>query len=102
MSTSYALADSLGNIVTTDTPASILLLHDRDVQLERDSRARSGVYFETIATEIENTAALCDDRLVRAELERLTNELLYLQRRYLVIKKPSIIEQSDAEADSRL
>lgn len=90
-----------GNLLTSDASAAAapLVLCDGDLQLERESRARSGTYFETVATELENISTLCSDRLVQSELERLVNELLYVQRRYLVIKKPSIIERSNLDDD---
>lgn len=99
MHASYLRVMDFGNLFTSDTAAAPLVLCDGDLQLERESRARSGTYFETVATELENISTLCNDKLIESELERLVNELLYIQRRYLVIKKPSIIEQSDDATD---
>lgn len=96
ISNSYALTPVYGAAFTGNVLPPVLC--DGDIQLERDSRARSGVYFETIATELENVAANSGNRIVMAELERLTDELLYLQKRYFVIKKPSIIEQLDEDS----
>lgn len=89
-----------GNLITSHASAAPLVLCDGDLQLERESRARSGTYFETVATELENISTLCGDRLVESEIERLVNELLYIQRRYLVIKKPTIIDKPNDKDDS--
>ena len=95
MQVSYLRFMDFGNLFTSHASAAPLILCDGDLQLERESRARSGTYFETLATELENVSTLCEDRLVTSEIERLVNELLYVQRRYLVIKKPTIIEKSN-------
>lgn len=99
MHASYLGVMDFGNLFTSDTPAAPLVLCDGDLQLERESRARSGTYFETVATELENISTLCNDKLIESEIERLVNELLYIQRRYLVIKKPSIVQRSDNDDD---
>ena len=65
------------------------LFNDRDLQLERESRARSGNYLETIATELENLTQAIDDELVSSQIDGMVEELLYIHERYELMKKPS-------------
>ena len=64
-----------------------LVCNDTDFQLESESRVRSGNYFETVAAELEYLAVKGDSIIVRYELQHLIDELLYIQRRYKIVKQ---------------
>lgn len=57
---------------------------------EQDAIARSGDYFITLATELENIAAELPETSIAASsvaLSRLAQKLEYMQRHYQVVRK---------------
>lgn len=88
-SSTYSTPIEHGPIVVDGAAAQPSLFNDSDLQLERESRARSGNYLETVATELENLTNTIDDTLVAGQIESLIQELLYVHERYELVKKTS-------------
>lgn len=86
MDDSYAIPVGQGGVLIGESTQPSLF-NDTDLQLERESRARSGNYLETIATELENLTTAIDDELVSGQIEGMVEELLYIQERYQLVKK---------------
>lgn len=76
-------------VIDGSLSAAPVVIKDSDLQLERESRARSGNYLETIATELENLTVGVDDELVSSQLETMIKELLYIHERYELVKRTS-------------
>lgn len=61
----------------------------QDRKLEIAAHVSSGDYFATIATKLDRLSVSIEeaDKMAAHELERLVDELLYLQRTYKITKK---------------
>lgn len=64
-----------------------LVLNDGDANLRRHSRAQSGDYFATLATELENLSEQTEDMMVQMKLEELIKELEYLQQKFAIVPR---------------
>jgi hypothetical protein len=58
-------------------------------RLELETHVRSGDYWSTLATRIDTISELLTDAndAERANLQRIVDELLYVERRYRLIKR---------------
>lgn len=88
-SNSYTTPIDNGTLIVDDNAPDPALLKDSDLQLERESRARSGNYLETIATELENLTSAVEDELVIGQIDTMVKELLYIHERYELVKRTS-------------
>lgn len=50
------------------------------------AQVRSGDYFVTLATELDSLARQVDDTAVRATIEDMVSDLIYLQDNYIIAK----------------
>lgn len=90
MHDAYALP--LGGLIDRHFPADISLLRDREDthNPKLDALVRSGDYFITLATELENLASELTEISPAAAslaLARLSHDLEYVQKRYTIIRK---------------
>lgn len=84
---------------TLSTPQRFLTKHghnlrflrdgqDSEIEYALDSEARSGDYFVTLATRLDELARQVPDYAARARIEDVVSDLIYLQDRYdIVVKK---------------
>jgi len=72
--------------------AGTTLLQDADQERdlyaiqELDARVRSGDYFVTLATTLDQISGTMDDYTTRAKLEEIVSDLIYLQDTYTIEK----------------
>jgi D-aminopeptidase len=84
MQHSYVLPIGFGSMLLGEYNMP-LICHDGDPYLERESRLRSGEYFETVATELENISHQVDDATQKA-LQEIIDEFVYAQQYYKIVK----------------
>jgi len=61
---------------------------DPEIEFALESEVRSGDYFVTLATRLDELARQVPDYAARARIEDVVSDLIYLQDRYdIVIKK---------------
>lgn len=89
MQNSYITPAGFGALLlSTNSPSLLPVCHDGDdSRLGHESRLRSGTYLATIATELDNLAAVIDDDVATGQLGTLVNELLYAQEHYELVKR---------------
>jgi hypothetical protein len=91
----YQLSSSLGIVSHYNTP--VALVRDavdkewwqQERQLQVAMQVRSGDYFATLATKLDelSQAVKEKDEMAADDLELIVNDLLYLQRNYQISKK---------------
>jgi hypothetical protein len=66
---------------------SVLLVRDGlDDHLEMELAVRSGDFFEYLATKLSDIAEGSDDMAVYSDLDKLSEDLLYLKTKYSIQK----------------
>ncbi len=88
--THYQLTSSAGTLLSHyDTVQSLVRDSDEEAEMLMQARVRSGDYFMTLATELDQVAhSLAERGAPEAhELERLVAELLYVNQNFTVCKK---------------
>lgn len=89
----YQLTSFTGTVASWPRPR---FLHDHTDSFEMfdreiDARVRSGDYFVTLATILDQLNQNIDDYQVRSSLEELVSELIYLQDTYEITKRDDVV-----------
>lgn len=91
MSTATYAINPFTMLLTDDTAASDLLLHDLprdDEKLQAQALVASGDYFEMLAAELEQIATVLPVHCMEQyQLQYYIGQLLYLQRHYKIVKR---------------
>lgn len=92
MSSGYVLT-GLDSVVTDGAVAEVLFLHDMSegsINWRSEAMAASGDYFETLAARLEEIAvALPETSVEQHQIQEAIGQLLYMQRRYKLVRKNS-------------
>lgn len=86
----YSLPSFIG--LTRHNSGKASLLRDNEVIAKAtahravDVQARSGDYFVTLATQLDELGRNIDEYTVRAEIEDIVSDLIYLQDTYTITK----------------
>lgn len=62
---------------------------ESQIKLTVDAQVRSGDYFVTLATTLDALAKDVGDYRIRAHVEELVSDLIYLQDNYTIVKNDS-------------
>jgi hypothetical protein len=85
-SAAYTLSDTT-RFLKNGNRLTFLRDGDEEIEFTLESEVRSGDYFVTLATRLDELARSIPDYPTRARLEDVVSDLIYLQDRYSIAKK---------------